>query len=307
MKRIGPVLVALCLLLAAAGCGLRQEADGAGRFAAVVQLRADDVGDFARMRMLAQSAKARGADLVIFPEESVFGWLNPQAFTQGAPVPGAYSDRFAAIARDVGIWVAAGLAEQGPPAGPGALPGAHYAYNSAILIDRQGRIVLHQRKVNVLRNAFDPAACKAILNLEQCNYLPGDLADVAVADTPFGKVSLLVCSDAFAEPATPALERLKALRPDIVIVPWGITAASPDQCGADGFNATMSAVRASGYLGSGVVGANAVGTRRYGKYLPSVYCGTSGYAAPSGPPAEAEPPQAELAVFRMEPVGSRAE
>src|ERR1700733_14390438 len=81
---------------------------------AAVQLRSEDVGNFNRMRELVKQAKAQEADLVIFPEESVFGWLNPEVFLKATPIPGQYSDEVAAIARDENIWLALGLGEQGP-------------------------------------------------------------------------------------------------------------------------------------------------------------------------------------------------
>jgi predicted amidohydrolase len=205
---------------------------------AMVQLQSSDAGNFAKMTALAQQAKAQGAQLVIFPEGSVFGWLNPAVFTQAAPIPGTYSDQFVAIATSVNIWVAAGLAERGPKAGPGSLPNAYQAYDSGLLINPQGQIVLHHRKFNVLKNAFDPAACQAILNEPQCAYTPGPLSDISVVQTPFGKTSLLVCSDAYTYPPASALNTLKALSPDFVIVPWGITAGQQSQCGTSGFNAT---------------------------------------------------------------------
>jgi predicted amidohydrolase len=267
---------------------------------AMVQLPSSDVGNFSLMKTLAQQAKAQGAQLVIFPEGSDFGWLNPIAFTQAAPIPGAYSDQFVAIATSVNIWVAAGLAEKGPKAGPGSLPNAYQAYDSGILINPQGQIVLHHRKFNVLQNAFDPAACQAILNQSQCAYTPGPLSDITTVQTPFGKTSLLVCSDAYTYPPAPALDKLKALTPDFVIVPWGITAGTQAQCGTSGFNATGIASEAAAYLKTAfVVGANAVGARNYGRFLPSVYCGDSGYAAPTGQSVETSQPTQKLVLLTI--------
>lgn len=267
---------------------------------ALAQLKSSDVGNFDKMLSLAQQAKAQGAQLVVFPESSVFGWLNPAVFTQAAPIPGVYSDRFVAIAKQTKLWLAVGIEEQGPKAGPGSLPNAYQAYDSAILINPQGQIVLHHRKFNVLQNAFDPAACKSILNQDQCAYTPGELTDIAVADTPFGKTSILVCADAYTYAPAQALATLKALQPDFVIVPWGITAGEQSQCGTDGFNATGYAAQAASYLGSAfVVGANGVGPRNYGKYLPSTYCGDSGYATPAGQSTQAPDADAELAVFQI--------
>lgn len=124
-----------------------------------IQLSTAAVGNFKKMRELVKEAKSYGADLVIFPKESVFGWLNPAVFLEATPIPGKYSDIFAAIAKDEHIWLAVGLAEQGPEAGPGSQQGAHQAYNSGILINPDGHIILHHRQFNVLKNSFDPSAC----------------------------------------------------------------------------------------------------------------------------------------------------
>lgn len=266
----------------------------------LAQLPSSDVGKFDAMRALAQQAKDQGATLIIFPEGSVFGWLNPAVFTQAAPIPGRYSDQFAEIARSVGIWVAAGLAEQGPKAGPGSLPNAYQAYDSGILIDPQGQIVLHHRKYNVLQNAFDPAACQAILNQPGCAYTPGALSDIKTVSTPFGKTSLLICADAYTYGQAEALAALKALKPDFVIVPWGITASQQSECGTPNFNATGYAAQAAAYLKSAfVVGANATGPRTYGRFLPSVYCGDSGYANPAGDSVETSTPTQALVLLTV--------
>ena len=265
---------------------------------AAVQLRTEDVGNFIKMRELVKKAKAQGAKLVIFPEESVFSWLNPDVFLEAAPIPGKYSDEFAAIAKDENIWLAAGLGEQGPVAGPGSQEEAHQAYNSGILINPDGQIVLHHRQFNVVKNAFDPNACKQILNQDQCSYTPGDLSDITTTSTPFGKTSILVCSDAYTYSPAQALDTLKQLQPDFVIIFWGITASTESECGTPGFNATGYAAETAMYLNSAfVVGANGVGTRYYGRFLPSVYCGTSGYSTPTGQTTETNPPSEELAFF----------
>ncbi len=267
---------------------------------ALVQLPSEQVGNFDAMLGYARQAKEQGAELIVFPEGSVFGWLNPAVFTKAAPIPGVYSDKFAAIAKTANIWVAAGLAEKGPKAGEGSQPDAYEAYDSGILINPQGELVLHHRKYNVLKNAFDPESCMKILGLPGCGYTAGPLSDVVTTQTPFGKTALLVCSDAYTyEPAT-ALAKLKELKPNFVIVPWGITAGTKDQCGKPGFNATGYASQAASYLKSAwVVGANAVGPRVYGRYLPSVYCGDSGYAAPTGDSVEAPNPTAPLVLIQI--------
>ncbi|NTI72208.1 carbon-nitrogen hydrolase family protein [Agrobacterium rhizogenes] len=266
----------------------------------LVQLRTADAGNFQVMKALAVEAKNQGAELVVYPEASDLGWLNPAAFTQAEPIPGRYSAAFAAIASELGVWVAAGLTERGPKAGPGSNPDAFEAYDAGILINPKGQIVIHHRQFNVVQNAFDPAACQSILNRPQCSYTPGEKDDIKIARTPFGRTAILVCADAYTYAPAAALEQLKKLTPDFVIVPWGVTAAAQNQCGGKGFNATTYASEAAAYLKSAfVVGANATGERSYGRFLPSVYCGDSGYASPSGDAVEATPTTSALVLVHI--------
>ncbi|MEI6789724.1 MAG: carbon-nitrogen hydrolase family protein [Myxococcaceae bacterium] len=265
-----------------------------------VQLHSGDVGNFAKMRALVKQAKTQHVDLVIFREDSVFGWLNPEVFIKAAPIPGKYSDELIAIAKDEHVWLAAGLAEQGPKAGAGAHKDAHQVYDTVILINPDGEIILHHRQFNVVKNAFLPEACKQILNQDQCSYIPGELSDIKVISTVFGKTAILVCSDAYTYSPAEALEVLLKQQANFVIVSWGITASRQNECGTSGFNAAKYASEAAVYLKNAfVVGANAVGPRVYGRFLPSVYCGTSGYATPTGQVIEAKEPLAELVFFHI--------
>lgn len=303
MRRIIPkvsyvIKVALVLLAGIFICSTAVWADSTLKVASI-QLRTSDAGNFTKMLALVKQAKAQGAVLVIFPEESVFGWLNPAAFTKATPIPGKYSDQFAAIAKEERIWLAAGLAEQGPKAGPGSQPDAHQVYDSGILINPDGQIVLHHRQFNVIQNAFDPAACKSILGEDQCNYIPGELSDITTVSTPFGKTSILVCAEAYTYSPGETINILKKLQPDFVIVPWGITASTISECGTHGFNATDYAAEAATYLNSFVIGSNPVGPREYGRFLPSIYCGTSGYADPTGSGTEATQPTGEIVYFQI--------
>ena len=253
---------------------------------AAVQLDADDVGNFEKMSSLAATAKSEGASIIVYPESSVFGWLNPAVFTEAQPIPGTYSNAFAKIATDNDIWVVAGLAERGDKAGGNALPNAYLAYDSGIMINPSGELVLHHRKYDVLKDAFDQTACQNILGVDQCAYEQGDLSDIKAVQTPWGLASLLVCADAYVPSQYndgAAIKTVKALQPDIVFVPWGITAGSQSQCGQQYFNATGYAGQAAEFIGTAmVVGSNATGERTYGRFLPSYYCGTSGYANPAG-------------------------
>lgn len=268
----------LALSLLAVCLSNRVEANSASVRVAVVQLSSAKVGDFGLMLADARRAKAAGAQMIVFPETADMGWLNPRAFFDAAPIPGLISDKFVEIARVANIWVITGLAERGRQIA--TQPATYEVYDSAVMINPTGAIVLHHRQFNVLKNAFN--SCPAALGTQGCSYSPGSLSETKVADTPFGIVGLLVCADAYTYD-TASLDALKPYHPNLVVIPWGITASSLGECGKDGFNATGYATRAAAHLQTAyVVGANATDERPYGRFLPSWYCGTSGFAKPNG-------------------------
>lgn len=120
MKIYRTIITSLTLLLSISIYSITDASIKSTITVAAVQLQTTDVGNFSKMRELVKQAKAQGADLVIFPEESIFWWLNPDVFVKAAPIPGKHSDELAVIAKDENIWLAAGLGEQGPEAGPGS-------------------------------------------------------------------------------------------------------------------------------------------------------------------------------------------
>lgn len=248
---------------------------------ALIQLSASEVGDFDLMQQRIEYAKAEGAELVVFPEGSVLGWLNPRVFFASYVIPGLPSYWFSAMAQANDIWIAVGMAERGPQAG--VQPSIHAAYDSGLLINPQGEIVLHHRKYTVLKNAFDQQDCQNMFGQPGCSYLAGPLSDITVVDTPFGRTALLVCADAYTQDMT-VLTRLNELQPEFVIVVWGVGSVSQSDCLTnDDDNATRYAAKAAAFLGTAtVVGANARGPRIFGRFLPAWYCGESGYALPSG-------------------------
>lgn len=181
---------------------------------------------------------------MVYPEEVVFGWLNPKVFYEAEPIPGRAQAAFASIAKEAGIWVAAGLAERGPQIAFD--PITYEVFDSGILIDSRGQTVLHYRQHNVIKNAF--SECPIKYGSQGCSYTQGPLSDVEVAETPFGRIGMLVCADAYTYD-TSTLNALKSLKPELVIIPWGVTAGSTEECGETGFNAKGFAVRAATHLG----------------------------------------------------------
>ena len=123
--------------------------------------------------MIAEASR-QGCQVVVLPECLTFGWTHPAARKGAPPIPGAHSDALAAVARGAGLWVAAGLVERD----------GDCLYNTAILLSPESEIVLKHRKVNELKLAHDL-------------YTLG--TSVACADTPLGRVGLLVCADNFPD------------------------------------------------------------------------------------------------------------
>lgn len=255
-------------------------AEGCERVA-LVQLPSDSAGDFELFGELAATAVANGATMIVFPESSVFGWLNPAVFSQSEPASGSYFEAFEQLASEHGIWIAAGLAEQGAPSTFN--PEYTQAYDSGILVDPSGTTRIHHRKYQVLNNAFDPEICETAFGLEGCSYTAGSLNDIAVVPSPLGsRTSLIVCADAYTY-ETSVLDRLRDLEANAVIVVWGVGAANIADCGQSSANATQYAAEAAQVIETAVVlGANATGNRPYGRFRPAVYCGQSGFALPDG-------------------------
>jgi predicted amidohydrolase len=78
-------------------------------------------------------------------------------------------------------------------AGSGLFPreGSARVHNTSYMFDPDGRVVAVTRKVNLVPTQED------VLGL-----LPGSPDDLAVVDTPFGRVGTLICYDGFREPHT---------------------------------------------------------------------------------------------------------
>jgi predicted amidohydrolase len=126
----------------------------------------------------AVAAIERAADLgcrvVVLPECLDLGWTHPSARELAQPIPGAHVDRLAAVARNVNVFVAAGLVERA---------GSRF-YNSAVLIGPTGELLLHHRKINELDIAHDL-------------YSIGNR--LGIVETELGAFGLAICADNFSD------------------------------------------------------------------------------------------------------------
>ena len=162
----------------------------------ILVIDSDREGNFRRIEYALDSAQAQHADIAVFPESAILGWENPEAHRLAEPIPGKDSDRIAALARKHGIMIAIGLDEKDG----GRL------YDSAILVDKTGKLLWKHRKINVLPELMTPP------------YSQGRPEDIGVVDTEFGRIAVLICADTFTDAF---LERLKSFKPDLALVPYG--------------------------------------------------------------------------------------
>ena len=162
----------------------------------ILVIDGDREGNFRRIEYALEAAHAKHADIATFPESSVLGWENPDAHTMATPIPGTDSDRIAALARKYGMMIAIGLDEKD----------GDRLYDSAILVEKTGKLLWKHRKLNVLAELMDPP------------YSIGDRNGIGVVDTEFGRIGVIICADTFVDEYA---QRVASLKPDLMLVPYG--------------------------------------------------------------------------------------
>jgi len=148
-----------------------------------------------------QEAAAAGAQLVILPEAMTLGWTHLPATSLAEEIPNGDSClRLRDAARTNRIYVCAGLVERA----------GSFVFNSAVLIDPDGGLILHHRKLNELEIAHE-------------FYASGDR--LAVAATPLGTLGVMICTDAFARGQVVS-RTLGLMGADIILSPcaWAVPA-----------------------------------------------------------------------------------
>ena len=210
-------------------------------------LDGDRAGNFIRIENALREAAAENVHIACFPETILLGWVNPDAHRRAHPVPGPDTDRLAGLARQYGLWICVGICEKSEG----------HLYDSAILIDDAGQIHLKHRKINHISGLMTPP------------YTPG--TDINAADTPFGRIGILICADTFQNDI---LDRMASLEPTLLLVPYGWAAPEekwPDHAREMQKVAANAAIR----TGSVVVGTNLVGEITRGPWNGQVYGGQS--------------------------------
>jgi len=189
-------------------CQPDDEASGSFRLA-LCQMRVkggDREANLARAGEMIDQAAGHGADLVLLPEAMDLGWTDPSALTEAEPVPGGSTCSFlSGKAREHGIHICAGLIEKD----------GDKVYNSAVIIDPRGEVVLLHRKINEL-------------DIGHPYYALGDRLNVC--HTELGTIGLLICADANSDGYV-LTRSLAYMGADVILSPssWAVPADHDNQ------------------------------------------------------------------------------
>jgi N-carbamoylputrescine amidase len=220
----------------------------------IVCLDGDRVGNLARITSAVQQAKSQGADLVCLPEMALLGWVNPDAHQRAHPIPGADSQALCKLAREHQVHLSVGLAEKD----------ADRLYDSALLINDEGQILLKHRKINLLAELMTPP------------YTPGKT--VRIAETRLGRIGLLICADTHE---SEILARMAELEPKLVLVPYGY-AANEEAWPGHGKALESVVANTAKITGAPVIGTNLIGQISKGPWRGMTYGGHSVAADKTG-------------------------
>jgi predicted amidohydrolase len=135
----------------------------------------DAVGNLERAKTAITQGSQMGADIVLLPECSNFGWTDLSAITQATELtvdPFIAGIQESAIGQNV--YVTVGFVER---------EGSNL-FNSAVIISPMGEILLHHRKISELDFAREI-------------YSTGN--KISSVETPLGKLGLMICADALSE------------------------------------------------------------------------------------------------------------
>lgn len=219
-----------------------------------VCLDGDRKGNFARAERAVAEAAAGKAEIVCLPEMAIYGWVNPDAHERAHPIPGADSDQLCELATRYGVFLCAGLAEKD----------GEDLYDTALLIDSDGRILSKHRKINILTGLMTPP------------YTPG--RDITITETKFGRIGLLICADTHSDEI---LASMTELHPRLAIIPYGY-AATEDAWPEHGKALEQVVTNTAKTIGAPVVGTNLIGQITHGPWTGRTYAGHSVAADKAG-------------------------
>ncbi len=153
---------------------------------------ADPIAAFLR---LARTDVKSGTDVILLPEGISMVGTGKKYIDVAETIPGPTTARLAALAKEKNAYVVAGIVERD----------GHAIYNTAVLLDRAGRLAGKYRKVYIPREELEGG------------ITPG--STYPVFQTDFGSIGLMICWDVqYADPAR-AMARQGA---ELILMPiWG--------------------------------------------------------------------------------------
>jgi predicted amidohydrolase len=241
------ILFVVIILVAAALNAFGRFRAGKVAMCQIFILDGDRRGNFVRIENAVAEAKGKGADIICFPAATMLGWVNPDAHEKAFPIPGPDSDLLCELAKKYKAFLCVGLEEKE----------GDKLFNSAILIDDRGQILLKHREINIAPNLMNPP------------YTAG--SDVGITDTKLGKTGLLMCSDTQQEDI---LDRMAAFKPALLLVPC---AYAEEKAKWPGHGQELQRVvkNAAIRTRATVVGTNLLGQITKGPWAGRIYGGQS--------------------------------
>ncbi|HET9318142.1 MAG TPA: carbon-nitrogen hydrolase family protein [Bryobacteraceae bacterium] len=127
---------------------------------------------------LVDHAVPEKTDVILLPEGMTVAGTGKSDADVSEPVPGPTTEKLGELARRKHAYIIGGIYEREAPA----------VYNTAVLIDREGRLIGKYRKVYLPREEIE------------AGLTPGN--DYPVFRTDFGKIGIMICWDVeYADPA----------------------------------------------------------------------------------------------------------
>jgi len=181
--------------------------------AAVCQLTStsDQDRNLAQAESLIRAAAARGARLVATPENTNYLGPHAEKVKRAEPLDGETCQRFAALAKELGIHLLLGSFNERVEAETARCA------NASVLFSPDGQRLATYRKIHL----FDVAVPGGVTFRESETVVPG--TEVVVAETPLATLGLTICYDLrFGE----LFRELVARGADLIAVPSAFTAAT---------------------------------------------------------------------------------
>lgn len=215
--------------------------------------------NLSRAEKFINEAEAAGANMVLLPEAMDLGWTHPAAAAEAESIPdGESCQMLIEAATGNGMFVCSGLVEKC----------GDRIYNAAVIIDPNGKVVAHHRKLNELEIGHD--------------YY-GQGSSLSVCETDLGNLGLMICADAFV-PGHVISRSLGYMGADIILSPcsWAMPASHDNDKAPYGDTWRNAYIPVAKAFSMWIVGVSNVGWITAGPWKGMKCIGNSLAVDPSG-------------------------